>query len=1069
VFPQNLWRCERRETMTATRLWFGAAIVLVIVIYLILANDGRHHWHEFRDLYSATFYSTADLMKGLFDPGPAPVRTAEQVAAWYSTKLFHIYLLKELVSLLGVGLKSYTIIKALYAAMLIMAVGLIAITLRNLDTSVTRTALIVGLIFLSPTTVYLGFKLMPEVPSLLFSAAALVLFTAAFRRSSHRIVLSSLAGIALTLSTLSSWNVPLLFLGFWFAFLVAWLPKSQRKPIAVASFMTWTVFFVSMPIGLWLLGGSWGAYLSAIAGYLEFTKSFPMWMFAVFNLGLVGMTLWLLLPLAWLSPDDRSRRFFLVWLAISVIPAMVITVRFLEPRYLTSGTIPFVALVALGLEALWERTRAWIWKPSLRAALAGTLAVVIIGGTTVAQALMPFEADTGRLIQAVQSEAPRPNSAVILVPWNYSDFHFLRFAFPDRPIYLVQSAANERGEAVQDPVWTARFAAMYGDHYLPNAEAVPGEFSKRRMLYIGWTVLPSLQNLHNFLMSFGVTRLAGYLEASRFRNHMTESWLIYDSRFAMRELSQYGQYQVYEAKYIRLLTEPKSTASQTPASAQKIPLWGMFETSVLNDRKYANPFVGTELEATFLSSSGKSYNFFGFYDGDGKGAQSGKTWKLRFMCVEIGTWRWSAVFSDGTPGGSGSFQCVRSSLPGPLEVDKENPHWLKKANGEHFLPRWYYLRELLFTREGIWQRDIDNPLVKNGYNYVSVLTTQAEHLVANGWNRREYEQPVFYPWIRDGGTVLWNTMDLASWHKLDRVLQYLRDRDIYVYFFDGFFPNISPRFPDNPIKERVYLRYALARIGAYWNVTHNIAFEFSEFMPVARLNRIGHYIKEIDPFNLLLTVHDTQDSNDLVRNESWLDFANLQYKAGTATDAAISNPFVIGRFQGKPVAGTEVVWEGPDKLKADQVRRGAWGILMAGGFFLYGEFNLGGTGVGDFGSGKAHPFLKIMLDFMEAVPYWTMNPHNELVDRGNFCLANPGKEYIVYAETGGVITVDLSHASGTLAVEWLNPRTGHRTAAGTATGGARQSFRPPLETINGDWVLHLGGSSEPRGHHASAL
>jgi hypothetical protein len=295
-------------------------------------------------------------------------------------------------------------------------------------------------------------------------------------------------------------------------------------------------------------------------------------------------------------------------------------------------------------------------------------------------------------------------------------------------------------------------------------------------------------------------------------------------------------------------------------------------------------------------------------------------------------------------------------------------------------------------------------------------------------------------------------MDLASWQKLDRVLQYLGDRAIYVYFFDGFFPNIPPRFPDNPIKERAYLRYALARIGAYWNVTHNIAFEFSEFMTVTRLNRIGRYIKEIDPFNLLLTVHDTQDFDALVQREDWIDTANLQYHEGRAGTASTANAFALAHYFGKPVLSTEVVWEGSGKLTGDQVWRGAWGVLLAGSFPLYL----------DLGEGKAHRYLKIMFDFMERIPYWTMSPHNELVDSGKFCLANPGKEYVVYAESGGVMSVDLSAASGVLSVEWLNPRTGERTAAGTVPGGARQSFTPPLETADNDWVLHLGSSSNPR-------
>jgi hypothetical protein len=491
------------------------------------------------------------------------------------------------------------------------------------------------------------------------------------------------------------------------------------------------------------------------------------------------------------------------------------------------------------------------------------------------------------------------------------------------------------------------------------------------------------------------------------------------------------------------------------ALAQEVPVWGMFETAVSNPRSYANPFVDTELRAVFMSPSGQPLEFFGFYDGDSNGGQNGTIWKLRFMCTEPGTWRWSAMFSDGVRGGSGRFDCVNTGVPGPLRVDEQNRYWLKQANGRHFLPRWYYLHELLFSSEGIWQLDVDELLTRNGYNMVTVLTTQAEHLVANRWNRRAYEQPYFYPWLKSGGTANWTTPDLASWRKLDRVLRYLADRDVYVYFFDGFFPNIAPHFPDDPNLERWYIRYVLARIGAYWNVTHNIAFEFSEIMTVPRLQRIGRYIKDVDPFKLLLTVHDTQNAGGLVQTEPWLDLANLQYVEGKAGSAAISNPFVVANYYEKPIASTEVVWEGADKLSGDQVRRGAWGIMMAASFLLYGEFNIGGTGVGQFGLGTAHSFLRIMHDFMQSVPYWTMKPHNELTGGGAFCLANPGAEYIVYAENGGPVGLDLSAATGAFSVEWLNPRTGQRTPTGAVAGGTNHTFASPREATSGDWVLHV--------------
>ncbi len=84
-----------------------------------------------------------------------------------------------------------------------------------------------------------------------------------------------------------------------------------------------------------------------------------------------------------------------------------------------------------------------------------------------------------------------------------------------------------------------------------------------------------------------------------------------------------------------------------------------------------------------------------------------------------------------------------------------------------------------------------------------------------------------------------------------------------------------------------------------------------------------------------------------------------------------------------------------------------------------------------------------------------MTPHNGLASTG-YCLADPAAAYVVYLPTGGEVTVDLTAASGTLAAEWLNPRTGAASNAGTVPAGAKRDFRAPGE---GDRVLLLEGRS----------
>ena len=83
-----------------------------------------------------------------------------------------------------------------------------------------------------------------------------------------------------------------------------------------------------------------------------------------------------------------------------------------------------------------------------------------------------------------------------------------------------------------------------------------------------------------------------------------------------------------------------------------------------------------------------------------------------------------------------------------------------------------------------------------------------------------------------------------------------------------------------------------------------------------------------------------------------------------------------------------------------------------------------------------------------------MTPRGSLSSTGN-CLANPaasGAEYLVYAQSGGTFTVNLSATTQTLSVEWLNPATGQITAGSPVAGGSTRSFTTPF---SGDAVLYV--------------
>ncbi len=81
----------------------------------------------------------------------------------------------------------------------------------------------------------------------------------------------------------------------------------------------------------------------------------------------------------------------------------------------------------------------------------------------------------------------------------------------------------------------------------------------------------------------------------------------------------------------------------------------------------------------------------------------------------------------------------------------------------------------------------------------------------------------------------------------------------------------------------------------------------------------------------------------------------------------------------------------------------------------------------------------------------SMRPHGEVASTG-FCLADPGREYLVYLPQGGEVTVDLGPASGQMNVEWLYAAEGTLTHAEPVLGGGQRTLRAPF---GGDAILHL--------------
>jgi hypothetical protein len=144
-----------------------------------------------------------------------------------------------------------------------------------------------------------------------------------------------------------------------------------------------------------------------------------------------------------------------------------------------------------------------------------------------------------------------------------------------------------------------------------------------------------------------------------------------------------------------------------------------------------------------------------------------------------------------------------------------------------------------------------------------------------------------------------------------------------------------------------------------------------------------------------------------------------------------------------------------------------WGNLMGGGagveyYFGY-QYVQNDLVCEDWRSrDQSWDYCRIALEFFHDhdIPFWQMHPHDALAgnpdhDNSVYCLARPGKIYLVYLPDGGEQSLDLAGTDGTFEVQWFNPRTGGELQSGSTTtlrgGGQRPLGDPPTDPEQ-DWL-----------------
>jgi hypothetical protein len=240
-------------------------------------------------------------------------------------------------------------------------------------------------------------------------------------------------------------------------------------------------------------------------------------------------------------------------------------------------------------------------------------------------------------------------------------------------------------------------------------------------------------------------------------------------------------------------------------------------------------------------------------------------------------------------------------------------------------------------------------------------------------------------------------------------------------------------FGDLPDADRQRLiKYAMARQSAYVNTMFVVALEWQEGWSTTEVTNHANFLHANNPWARLVTVHGTPGMFSFP-TALWADYMDVQ--AGNSVSYGTVHKSTLDH---RALAAKPVIQEEHGLGQEDTVhRQRAWAAFTGGA---------AGVGTGSY--------LKHLVTFTKQVPNWhLMDPADSLVKSGGaYGLAQAGSAYIFYLYNGGTVSVDLTQASGTLTVQWYDPRTGAFKAAPGVSGGAARSFTAPG---SGDWVLYI--------------
>jgi hypothetical protein len=525
-------------------------------------------------------------------------------------------------------------------------------------------------------------------------------------------------------------------------------------------------------------------------------------------------------------------------------------------------------------------------------------------------------------------------------------------------------------------------------------------------------------------------------------------------------------------------------------SAESVEAYDFVEIVVHVEKPDArNPFTDISLSGSFGKAGERERTSVeGFCD-----SADGSVLRVRFMPAVVGEYSYSVSYRQGefTQSHNGTFRATAGRRRGPIRVDPKYPwHFIWEGTGEHY----FFNGTTAFWLMG-WR---DDRMINNSIERLHNLKVNRMRVLLSGAANIYWGEAVMpgrnftlflRPWIAqrpasfDSPSIDYSRFNLPYWQKWDRMLRFARERDMIISVILDISTHAAQARAGSE-DERRYIRYAVARLSAFSNITYDLGDDLDSFRDEKWAHETGTLIESWDPYKHLASSHPVHREHQ-DRASDWFGFTSIQ-NWSHQQHALMLEEREIQKKTGRiiPQANEEYGYEdhyphwahAPTGESAETLRQMAWDIAMAGAYGTAGESARRGTNVwpdtgGGWINGRGDDTMVMlkgyehMVDFFTSFEWWKTEPHDELVNNGAYCLAKPGEIYAIYLplrplcgngehfgyqSACGSVTIKLE--PGTYEAKWFGAFTGEVVPLPPVQGPAWTLPDPPGWL---DWALLL--------------